>query len=76
MIVIMLFIVVALLVVAADMMKTNKELRKGLTHMEKTIYCGDEYTAEFLINALKLLEFGARYEIDTIDGEYVVEVKR
>ena len=44
--------------------------------MEKTIYCGDEYTAEFLINALKLLEFKAEYEISTIDGEYVVEVKR
>lgn len=42
--------------------------------MKKTIYCGDEYTAQFLIDALGALEIGAICEIDTIDGEYVVEV--
>lgn len=40
------------------------------------IYCGDEYTAEFLIRALGELGIKAECEIFTVDGEYHVEVKR
>ena len=39
------------------------------------IYCGDEYTAEFLIRALGELGIKADCEIFTVDGEYHVEVK-
>lgn len=39
------------------------------------IYCGDEYYAEFLIDALGKLGIKAECEIFTIDGEYHVEVK-
>ena len=39
------------------------------------IYCGDDYTAEFLIRALGELGIKADCEIFTIDGEYHVEVK-
>lgn len=40
----------------------------------KVIYCGDEYTAEFLVRALAQLEIRDT-EIFTIDGEYHVEVR-
>jgi hypothetical protein len=39
----------------------------------KQIYCGDEYTAAFLVDALKTLGI-TDTEIFTIDGEYHVEV--
>lgn len=38
------------------------------------IYCGDEYTAEFLVNALAQLGI-RKTEIFTEDGEYLVEVR-
>lgn len=76
MIVIMLVMLATLFTVAIGMFNYNKELKKEIKHVEKTIYCGDEFTADFLVNALKLLEYGARYNVKTIDGEYVVEVKR
>ena len=46
---------------------------KNMTDIE-IIYCGDEYTAEFLVNALAQLGI-RKTEIFTEDGEYLVEVR-
>lgn len=43
--------------------------------MTKQIYCGDEYTAAFLENALIELLDNVSCETITIDGEYHLEVK-
>lgn len=62
-----------------ELERTQKriEAREEAKKVKRTsVYCGDEETAEFLINALQLLEYGAEYEIFTIDGEFHVEVKR
>lgn len=42
--------------------------------MTKQIYCGDEYTAAFLENALTELLEKVECETFTIDGEYFLEV--
>ena len=39
------------------------------------IYCGDEETAHFLIDAIGQLKIKAECEIFTVDGEYFVQVK-
>lgn len=52
---------------------TDKPVGEGSKTAE--IYCGDEYTAEFLIRALGELGIKADCEIFTVDGEYHVEVK-
>lgn len=41
----------------------------------KIIYCGDDFTAAFLVDALSALGI-TDTEIFTIDGEYHVEVRR
>lgn len=41
----------------------------------KEIYCGNEETASFLIDALEQLNIKVKSEIFTIDGEYYVEIK-
>lgn len=51
---------------------TDEQVGEGTS---KEIYCGDEYTADFLIGALGQLGIKAECEIFTIDGEYHVEVK-
>lgn len=51
--------------------KEYKENKKA-----KEIYCGDEETANFLIDALGELEIKAECEVFTVDGEYFVEVKQ
>lgn len=43
--------------------------------MIKTIYCGDEYTTEFLQNALIELLDKVECETVIIDGEYHLKVK-
>lgn len=52
---------------------TDEPVGEGTKTAE--IYCGDEYYAEFLINALGQLGIKAECEIFTVDGEYHVEVK-
>lgn len=43
--------------------------------MIKEIYCGDEDTAAFLIDALGELKIKAECKIFTCNGEYFVEVQ-
>lgn len=74
MIICMFFIDLILIMSAIELYKIRKELKKEMFHMKKTIYCGDEYTAQFLVDALEQLSLKADSEIYTIDGEYVVDV--
>ena len=50
--------------------------KRGQGSKTTEIYCGDEYYAEFLIDALGKLGIKAETEIYTVDGEYHVEVKQ
>lgn len=52
-----------------------QELKQEQKKKGKEIYCGDEETANFLIDALGQLNINAECEIFTCDGEYHVQVK-
>jgi hypothetical protein len=49
---------------------------RRIAQMVKEIYCGNEETAQFLIDALRELKIKAECNVFTCDGEYFVEVKK
>lgn len=64
----------------AKMLNAGMALQKKVNRMRNgkqyDIYCGDEYTADFLMSAIGQLELNAECKVYTVDGEYFVKVKR
>ena len=64
-----------------DLTERIKAINLGMALQQRVggktadIYCGDEYYAAFLIDALGKLNIKAQCETYTVDGEYFVEVK-
>lgn len=50
--------------------------KRGQGAKTAEIYCGTEENAEFLLQALGQLGIKAEYEIFTVDGEFMLEVRQ